>query len=722
MRRGSAIKSGLAAGLTVSLLLGGFARSQVQAPSTAPAAASPAVPPGCLRGVRVIRPECAPPAPAPQPAPAGVQPGPNPSCLRGVEVVRPECAPPPARPMVEPGPTPGPAPTVQPGPTPAPTPAPTPKVEPAPMPGPPPTVEPKVEPAPNPAPPAASSAGAAGSPQFAWVHQLFADAAWARAQEAPAERPALTAESYLAAQDATTSATGAALSQMGARFAAGSDALAQLARQRQDLEAAWKDTDRRLLQAIGEQKTEAAARLRADAAAKEARLAQLDADIRQRFPEYASLVSPQALSVPETQGLLRPDEAVLMLLPGERGTHVFAVSSLGVHWSQAELTQEQLDVAVRRLRCGAIESACGSDMAPVAYDRETAHRLYRALVAPALPVLAGKSEVFVVASGALGSLPFAMLVVENAPGGAEDNDAFRRTTWLIDRFALTTLPSVASLKALRTFQAARNEGGTFRGFGDPAFGQTASGAPARRGGAATTRTRLRAPGDLFRSGGVSKGGAALASPAIIRQSFAELPGTRVELEAMQTALQAPPSALALGLEATEASVKAAPLREARVLHFATHGVLGGEVQGLAEPGLIFTPPAEPTVQDDGILTASEAAQLDLAADWVILSACNTAGGDGTPGAEGLSGLARAFFYAGARALLVSHWPVLDDIAAQLTVDTVRRQRADPGLSRAKALQQAIISARNDPTKDWAHPGAWSPFVLVGETREVPAVR
>ena len=697
MRRGSARKSGLAAGLTGALLLGGAAWSQVQTPSTAPVAASPDIPPGCVRGVRVIRPECAPPAPAPQPAAAAIQPGPNPSCLRGVEVVRPECAPPPARPVVEPGPTPGPTPTV------------------------PPTVEPKVEPAPNPAPPAASSAGAAGSPQFAWVHQLFADAAWARAQEAPAERPALTAESYLAAQDATTSATGAALSQMGARFAAGSDALAQLARQRQDLEAAWKDTDRRLLQAIGEQKTEAAARLRADAAAKEARLAQLDADIRQRFPEYASLVSPQALSVPETQGLLRPDEAVLMLLPGERGTHVFAVSSLGVHWSQAEFTQEQLDVAVRTLRCGAIESACGPGVAPVAYDRETAHRLYRALVAPALPVLAGKSEVFVVASGALGSLPFALLVVENAPGGAEDNDAFRRTTWLIDRFALTTLPSVASLKALRTFQAARNEGGTFRGFGDPAFGQTASGAPARRGGGGV-RAPLRAPADLFRSGGVSKGGAALASPAVIRQSFAELPGTRVELEAMQIALQAPPTALALGLEATEAAVKAAPLRQARVVHFATHGVLGGEVQGLAEPGLIFTPPAEPTAQDDGILTASEAAQLDLAADWVILSACNTAGGDGKPGAEGLSGLARAFFYAGARALLVSHWPVLDDIAAQLTVDTVRRQRVDPGLSRARALQQAIIAARNDPTKDWAHPGAWAPFVLVGETREAPAAR
>src|SRR5262245_66451196 len=79
---------------------------------------------------------------------------------------------------------------------------------------------------------------------------------------------------------------------------------------------------------------------------------------------------------------------------------------------------------------------------------------------------------------------------------------------------------------------------------------------------------------------------------------------------------------------------------------------------IAEPALLLTPPNQPSEEDDGLLTASEAALLKLDADWVVLSACNTAAGDGNAtGAEALSGLARAFFYAGARALRVSHWAV-----------------------------------------------------------------
>ena len=79
---------------------------------------------------------------------------------------------------------------------------------------------------------------------------------------------------------------------------------------------------------------------------------------------------------------------------------------------------------------------------------------------------------------------------------------------------------------------------------------------------------------------------------------------------------------------------------------------------LSEAGLVLTPPEKSNEQDDGFQTASEVAQLKLNADWVILSACDTASSDGTPGAEGLSGLAKAFFFAGSRALLVSACPVL----------------------------------------------------------------
>ncbi|MBT3910341.1 MAG: CHAT domain-containing protein, partial [Rhodospirillaceae bacterium] len=116
----------------------------------------------------------------------------------------------------------------------------------------------------------------------------------------------------------------------------------------------------------------------------------------------------------------------------------------------------------------------------------------------------------------------------------------------------------------------------------------------------------------------------------------------------------------LGLEATEFRIKQAILDRYRVIAFATHSLVAGDITGVSEPSLVLTPPKTGTILDDGLLTASEIAQLKLNADMVILSACNKAAADGTPGAEGLSGLAKAFFYAGSRSLLVTHWPVFSD--------------------------------------------------------------
>jgi CHAT domain-containing protein len=192
---------------------------------------------------------------------------------------------------------------------------------------------------------------------------------------------------------------------------------------------------------------------------------------------------------------------------------------------------------------------------------------------------------------------------------------------------------------------------------------------------------------------------------------------------MAQALRAPDTALHTGAAATETAVKSSPdLGRARVILFATHGLLPHALRGLDEPGLVLTPPKQATAMDDGVLTASEAARLHLAADWVILSACNTASADGTPGAESLSGLAKAFLYAGAHALLVSHWQVQDNVTASLTVQTVAQQIADPSLSKAAALQRASQAVRTGRlpgggglpgwTPIWAHPASWAPFVLV----------
>jgi CHAT domain-containing protein len=128
------------------------------------------------------------------------------------------------------------------------------------------------------------------------------------------------------------------------------------------------------------------------------------------------------------------------------------------------------------------------------------------------------------------------------------------------------------------------------------------------------------------------------------------------LKEVAASVHADPADLFLGAAATETRMKQEKLDQFRIVYFATHGQLASEVADFAklnaELALVLSFPEHATEFDDGLLTASEVAQLKLNADWVVLSACNTASAD-KPGAEALSGLARAFFYAGARSLVVS---------------------------------------------------------------------
>jgi CHAT domain-containing protein len=541
-------------------------------------------------------------------------------------------------------------------------------------------------------------------------------------------------EAFRAAQDLDVSGAARALAQAAARVGAGEcaagtvedDCLASLARRQQDLALGLRSRDRELLAATAKGDGVAAAKLRAEVEAGTKALAEVDARLRKRFPDYASLVSPRALAIAQAQSRLQPDEGLLMLIPAGKDVFAFGVGPDAARWHRLEGGAEKVAGRIARLRCQADPANCGGDaegtrgVASVygqaksqgqkAFDRDVAHALYADLVAPVEPAFANAKRLYVVAAGPLSALPLGVLVTQPPLAGEDDADpqVLARTAWLADRYALTTLPAVSSLRAIAREHAAKSGATSFLGFGDPVL----------LGGAGATRGAV-AP-RIFRS--VDTAGVALADPSTLRTQMAPLPGTRVELAAMAQAMNAPAEALHLGEAATEAAVKSSTvLPKSRVVAFATHGLLPKEVRGLDEPGLVFTPPQTATPVDDGVLAASEAATLDLDADWLILSACNTAAADGSAGGDSLSGLARAFLYAGARALLVSHWRVRDDVTAVLTVETLKNRS---GGSRAQALQQAMHAVRTGKLPDgsrlpgwtpgWAHPSAWAPFVVVSD--------
>ncbi len=337
------------------------------------------------------------------------------------------------------------------------------------------------------------------------------------------------------------------------------------------------------------------------------------------------------------------------------------------------------------------------------FDTHASNTLYNILFGQIEKELIGIKHLIVVPSGPLQSIPFSVLVTKKPEHSVRTPADYANVDWLIKKFAITVLPSVSSLRALREFgKSARDDRQPFIGFGDPAL----------RGGS----RRRRSPGQMA-SSPVDFATLFRGRRADVKKvnALPRLPDTAIELERIAQSLGATSNSIFLGANSTESKVKTTRLDKYKVVAFATHGLVAGEITGLAEPALVFTPPKTATKEDDGLLTASEITTLKLDADWVILSACNTAASDGSPNAEALSGLARAFFYAGARSLLVSHWPVESRAAVRLTTGAFEALAKDPAIGRAEALRRSMLALMRDPSNpNNSHPRVWAPFMIIGE--------
>lgn len=603
--------------------------------------------------------------------------------------------------------------------------------------------------------PALRSDAASARAQFSGLIRAGLEREAAEGRAVPS--PARAAATFLAAQWSTESDAARALAQMAARGAAGhgraggADGPGTLVRQRQDLLAEWqrRDGERTVAFSKPPERRDAAAE-----AANEGRLTAIDGEIAEldrrlaaAFPDYVLHTRPQVVGIEEVQRLLARDEALVLFLDtGELGpvreeTLVWVVTSDAQRLVRAPIGSRGLAREVQALRCGLDTSAWRDDAGrrcaqalgrppgvvpergeDLPFDLGRAHALYDTLLGPVADLVEGR-QLVVVPSGALNSLPLHALVTRAPAPGTGYADA----AWLARRAGLTVLPSVASLKALRGQARASSGDMAFIGFGNPLLkgeSGTDERAEQRQACAALPSAAARTPitvASAVRGKAPGKARGGLANVEAVRLQD-PLPETADELCAVARASGAtdPDTVVNLGARATEARVKSLSadrtLARARIVHFATHGLVAGETALLAadraEPALLMTPPAVASTEDDGLLTASEVSSLALDADWVVLSACNTAAGDRV-GGDALSGLARAFFYAGARALLVSHWYVDSDATVALVRDTFEVLRDAPTVSRAEALRRAMARLV-DRGGRMAHPATWAAFVVVGE--------
>jgi CHAT domain-containing protein len=545
-------------------------------------------------------------------------------------------------------------------------------------------------------------------------------------------------ESYKIVTALTSYSLSGAVSESSARAAAAYDAdLADLARREQDAQKEMdvlQETISNLLAAPADEVTakgikESRARLNS---LTSARAAILD-EIERRFPKYRDYVNPRPSTVELTQEHLRPGEALVSIYTAEDKTYIWCVPKNGVvEVAVCPLGRKKLTDIVLNLR-EALDSHPTRLGEIPDYDLSLAYDLYRKILKPVENGLKNTTDILAVVRGPLGQLPLAILPTGPPARGSDSNllfDRYRDVPWLIRKASFTMLPSVSSFITLRGLPAGDPERKAFAGFGDPIFSRdqfTSSEAKedqkttqlASRGGKLQARgVRVTEKGDSDDS--------EINSLQLAEQLAAlnRLPDTAVEIKEIAGALNADLNRdTFLGKNACKHQVKTENLSDRRVIAFATHALVPGDLDGLDQPALALSSPSVTGDPEDGLLTMGEIMKLRLNADWVVLSACNTGASEGG-GAEALTGLGRAFFYAGTRSILASMWPVETTSARKLVTNIFRNQQADETLTRARALRKSMIGLLDEGTlvdqdtsraiASYAHPLFWAPFVIAGD--------
>lgn len=533
---------------------------------------------------------------------------------------------------------------------------------------------------------------------------------------------AAAAEAFQIADLARGSGVQRALTSSAARANISDPLLASLARREQDLQQRI-NTLSELLTGLLSSPTEqqlpvVQAKIRADIASFKSQREEIKKEIERKFPDYAELVEPKPASVERTQKALKPDEVLISWYFADNIGYVWAITKdRPVQFFQLSVGRGQVAKEVSQLRKSLDPGVATIDEIP-AFDVVLANQLYQQVLAPVQSAFMGKKVMLTVPHAELGQLPLSLLVTKPTAqpnkGGSTPFIGYKTVPWLTRDIAVAQVPSVTALTALRSLPAGNPNRKNFIGFGDPYFSieQEKSAQKQVKPAQLATRGIPLSLRSAPKTSGVSSAELAL---------LPRLPDTSIELEEIGKAIGAGDGDIFLHQQASVKQVMSIDLSNRKVVMFATHGLVPGELNGLTQPALALSSPDVTGDKDDGLLTMDKIITLKLDADWVVLSACNTAAGEGA-GSEAVSGLGRAFFFAGAKALLVSNWPV-DSVASRaMMTDLFKNQQKAQGMSKAELLRQAMLSQIDQGGMKegvnmkyaYAHPLFWAPFVVVGD--------
>ena len=533
---------------------------------------------------------------------------------------------------------------------------------------------------------------------------------------------ATVAEAFQIADLARGSGVQKALTASAARANIKDPQLASLARREQDLQQRISTLTELLIGLLSappaQQLPVVQTKIREDIVTFKAQREQLKKEISNKFPDYAELIDPKPASVERTQQFLKSDEVLISWYFGDRASYVWAITkNKPAQFVQLALGRTQMAKEVAKLRASLDPGVATIDEIP-AFDVGLSNQLYQQILAPVENAFKDKKIMLTVPHAELGQLPLSLLVTKSTePPSKTASVAFlgyKSVPWLTREIAISQVPSVTALTSLRSAPPSSTERRNFIGFGDPYFSSQQEKAAERQAKASMLATRgvplnLRsAP----KTTGVSSAELAL---------LPRLADTSAELQEVGKAIGAEDGDIYLHQQASVNKVMTTDMSRTKVVMFATHGLVPGELNGLTQPALALSSPEVTGDKDDGLLTMDKVMTLKLDADWVVLSACNTASGEGA-GSEAVSGLGRAFFYAGAKALLVSNWPV-DSVASRaMMTDLFRNQQRVGVTSKGELLRQAMLNQiDNGGVKEggkmrysYAHPLFWAPFVVVGD--------